>query len=167
MNGAQAELKKAHGDQPQLCRGHLTISAALICKRGKVDEALAEYRKSLAINPDSAASHFNLGYAYFLKGRVDEAIAEYRKGLAPSNPVLPKSITPRKCAFAKEAVGRSSGRVSTALKIDPSSAGPGNLGIALSQLGGMGDGIAAFPGGDPAEAGYADAEKSLEKARRK
>jgi len=53
----------------------------------RVDEGIAEYRKSIALNPDIDAAHFNLGMAFHLKGQLDVAIAEYRKAIAlnPSN----------------------------------------------------------------------------------
>jgi len=59
----------------------------LYLEDGKFDEAIAEYRASIALNPQSAPTHYNLGYA--LAGRaggagsngVAEAVAEFREAL--------------------------------------------------------------------------------------
>jgi len=42
----------------------------------KLPEAIAEYKKSLEYNPESAEAHSNLGFAYFDSGDTDQAIAE-------------------------------------------------------------------------------------------
>ena len=49
---------------------------------GKLEEAVAIYRKALAIKPDYAEAHNNLGNALKELGRLDEAVASYRKALA-------------------------------------------------------------------------------------
>ena len=43
---------------------------------------MAEYKKALAINPNLAEAHNNLGSAYDKNGRIDDAMAEYKKALA-------------------------------------------------------------------------------------
>jgi protein O-mannosyl-transferase len=48
---------------------------------GRVDEAIAEYRKALKIKPDYAEVQNDLGVALANRGQIDEAIAEYRKAL--------------------------------------------------------------------------------------
>ena len=48
---------------------------------GQVDAAIAEYQRSLEINPHNATVHRNLGLALASAGRPDEAAAEYRKAL--------------------------------------------------------------------------------------
>jgi protein O-mannosyl-transferase len=49
---------------------------------GALDQAIDEYRKSLAIRPDYAEAHGHLGIALQQRGQLDEAIAEYRRALA-------------------------------------------------------------------------------------
>jgi hypothetical protein len=44
----------------------------------RLDEAIAEDREAIRLNPDYALVHSNLGAALTRKGRLDEAIAEYR-----------------------------------------------------------------------------------------
>ena len=50
--------------------------------KGMYDEAVAEYGKALAINPNLAEAYNNLGFAYYAKGMFDKAIAHYEKALA-------------------------------------------------------------------------------------
>ena len=50
--------------------------------RGQYDEAIISYRKALAIKPDFADAHNNLGVALVSGGKpVDEAIMHFRKAL--------------------------------------------------------------------------------------
>ncbi|MBP5973990.1 tetratricopeptide repeat protein, partial [Brasilonema sp. CT11] len=49
--------------------------------QGKLDEAIASYRKALQIDPNYATAHNNLGYALKNQGKLDEAIASYRQAL--------------------------------------------------------------------------------------
>ena len=54
-------------------------------KLGKLDEAIAHYRKALALNPQYSEAYDNLGEALAGKGAVKEAIAQFEKAvrLAP------------------------------------------------------------------------------------
>jgi tetratricopeptide (TPR) repeat protein len=53
----------------------------LYLEDNRYDEAIGEYRASLALNAASATTHYNLGYALSLRGRRDEAIAEFEAAL--------------------------------------------------------------------------------------
>lgn len=58
----------------------------LYVEDGRFDEAIAEYRKSIALNPESASTHYNLGYALSVRaggaGRAGaEAASEFREAL--------------------------------------------------------------------------------------
>jgi tetratricopeptide (TPR) repeat protein len=55
--------------------------AQLYLDEGKFDEAIAEFRRSLQLNAESAATHYNLGFALSARGRRDEAIAELYEAL--------------------------------------------------------------------------------------
>src|SRR5262249_33137830 len=49
--------------------------------QGRTAEAIAEYTQSLALEPDNAQAHQNMGIALATEGKVDAAIAECRTAL--------------------------------------------------------------------------------------
>ena len=51
---------------------------------------MASYRKALAVEPDCAEAHSNLGNALQNQGKPDQAVASYREALAiKPNPAYP------------------------------------------------------------------------------
>jgi tetratricopeptide (TPR) repeat protein len=48
---------------------------------GRVDEAIAQYRQALAIDPDYAEAHHDLAVALANLGRLDEAIGHYQRAV--------------------------------------------------------------------------------------
>jgi tetratricopeptide (TPR) repeat protein len=56
---------------------HKSMGDALALK-GQRDEAIAQYRKAVEINPAYGDAHYNMGIALLNMGEVDEAIAQYR-----------------------------------------------------------------------------------------
>jgi tetratricopeptide (TPR) repeat protein len=52
-----------------------------LVKQGKMDEAVAEFRRAIELDPGYAIAQLNLAHTYDRLGRVDEAIAAYKKGL--------------------------------------------------------------------------------------
>jgi len=57
---------------------HISRGIALF-KEHKLDEAMAEYREALRLDPTSAEAHYNLGRALFAKLDSKGAMAEYRE----------------------------------------------------------------------------------------
>jgi tetratricopeptide (TPR) repeat protein len=53
-----------------------------LCQRGRLDAAIVEFKKTLAIKPDYADADYNLGNTLLQKGQTDEAIAHFQKALA-------------------------------------------------------------------------------------
>jgi len=53
----------------------------LLQATGAAVEALAEYRKTIALKPDLAEAHLSFGQALGDAGRLDAAIAEFREVL--------------------------------------------------------------------------------------
>ena len=51
-----------------------------------LEESIASYRRALAIKPDYAKAHYNLGNALKDLGRTDEAVACYERAVAESKP---------------------------------------------------------------------------------
>lgn len=54
----------------------------LLQQQGRLDEAIECYRAVLALRPEGAEAHFNLGNAYSEQGRIDEGIASFQQALA-------------------------------------------------------------------------------------
>jgi tetratricopeptide (TPR) repeat protein len=52
-----------------------------LTRKNKPDEALAEWKKAVELNPEEAKAHFNLALALERKGQLEEAITEYQKAI--------------------------------------------------------------------------------------
>ena len=49
---------------------------------GQLDTAISYYKKSLAIKPDYAEAHYNLGFSLHRLGQLDAAVRSYKKVVA-------------------------------------------------------------------------------------
>jgi superkiller protein 3 len=99
-----------------------------LLRQGRLDEAIAELRRAVEVDPNYAVAQFNLAYAYERRDRIDEAIAQYRKALE----IEPKNLLGHnnlgvlydKKGLYDEAIAE----FEQALRIDPSNAtARGNL----------------------------------------
>jgi tetratricopeptide (TPR) repeat protein len=54
----------------------------LLDKQGRLDEAIASFRRMVELDPGQAHAHASLGIALANKGRLDEAITSYRRAIA-------------------------------------------------------------------------------------
>jgi Flp pilus assembly protein TadD len=54
----------------------------MLLEMDRLDEAIAEFRAALKIDPKSARTLNNLGIALGSQGRMDEAIEQFRQALA-------------------------------------------------------------------------------------
>ena len=59
-----------------------TFQGTIDGDNGRYDAAIAEFKKAIAINPNDAYAHYNLGVAYRANEMYDAAIAEYKKAIA-------------------------------------------------------------------------------------
>jgi Tfp pilus assembly protein PilF len=75
--------------EPRNVAAH-TVAATILRESGLAEEAIAEYRKAIAIAP-SQTPEAHTGLAVVLDGRGEtaEAVAEYRKGIAQNQDVEP------------------------------------------------------------------------------
>ncbi len=54
--------------------------------KGIYDEAVAEFKKAIKINPNYAGAHHSLGVAYGSRGMYDEAVAEFKEAIMTCPP---------------------------------------------------------------------------------
>ena len=76
VKGYEGEIVKHPGDV-----GLHDDVALLYLELGKSDGAIAHFTASLALKPQSAVAHYNLGTALTVARRLDEAAGEYREAL--------------------------------------------------------------------------------------
>ena len=74
--GYEMEIERHPGDAPL----HDDV-ALLYLELGRPDQAIAHFRTSAGLKPQSAAAHYNLGTALTVARRLDEAAREYREAL--------------------------------------------------------------------------------------
>ena len=104
--------------------------------QGKLDEAVACYRRALELKPDYAETHNNLGNALNDRGKLDEAVACYRRALE-LKPDYAEAYNNLGNALKDQ--GKLEEAIACyrrALELKPDSAeAHGNLGIALEAIG--------------------------------
>jgi len=155
---------------PECWVGANNLGMALV-QKGQVDEGIAEFQKTMEINPNDAEAHSNMGNALLQKGQVDEAIAQFQKALE-INPKYVEGYGNLGAAFLQKGqVDKAIGQYQKALGINPNFAGGySNLGAALLQKGEVDEAIAHFQkalGINPsnAEAHYNFGNALLQKGR--
>jgi tetratricopeptide (TPR) repeat protein len=77
MNRSVRRAAAKSGNAAAIC-----ATAAELAARGRSNEAIAGYRQALALMPDFAKAHSNLGHLLFEQGRLEEAICHLRHAIA-------------------------------------------------------------------------------------
>jgi DNA-binding winged helix-turn-helix (wHTH) protein/TolB-like protein len=72
---AQTAYERALALQPAQLEAHIFL-ANLLIDTGKVEQAVPLLREALKTNPNHAAAHWELGYAYRFAGMLQESVAE-------------------------------------------------------------------------------------------
>ena len=113
--------------------------------RGRLEEAIAQFRKALEMEPHDADAHYKLGIALIGSGRLEEAIEQYRKALK-LNP--DKAEARNNLGTALLGCGRLDDAVAQyrrALQIKPDYADAHyNLGLALAGCGRIEEAIGQY-----------------------
>ncbi len=65
---------------PEKARGYNSLGFALR-KRGRLAEAIEEYREAIRLKQDYALAHHNLAYAYFASHAYDKAVEQYGRAI--------------------------------------------------------------------------------------
>ena len=140
-------LPQGHRAQPDFACAHTNLG---ICSRrqGKLDEAIACYRKAIELDPKYACAHNNLGNALSDQGKLDEAIACYRKAIE----LDPKYASAHyNLGNALDDQGKLDEAIACyrkAIELDPKYADAhNNLGNALHEQGKLDEAIACLPQG--------------------
>jgi protein O-mannosyl-transferase len=108
----------------------------ILLHKGRVDDAILDFRKSLEIKGNHADAQANLGSALLQKGEVDQAIAEYGKALAikPGNALVHYDLG--NALFLRGQVDEAIAHYLKTLEINPNNADAyNNLGIAVLNKG--------------------------------
>jgi protein O-mannosyl-transferase len=114
-------------------------------QKGRMDEAITDYKKALQIKPDYADAHYNLAVVLRQEGRVDEAITHFEQTVQ-ANPGFTEAYNNLGNAFLyKGKMDEAITQYQNALQINPDyGKALNNLGYALLQKGKVDEAIAHF-----------------------
>ena len=149
-------------DLPALAFYSQVNDAEALAAKGQLDEAIAELEKALAIEPENARAHDNLGVALARQGHYAEAIPHYEEALKldPQYSAIHHSL-----GRALAAVGRldeAIAHLETALEHSPDRADVHqSLGQALMGKGRLTDALLHFESAARLDPGLADAHYYL------
>jgi tetratricopeptide (TPR) repeat protein len=140
---------------------HNAFANALV-DGGRMDDAVAHYRKAIEIRPTYAAAHFNLGVALAGLGRPDEAVEQYRETIAikPDDAKAQNNLGNAFLAWGQ--LDRAMAHCREALKIDPDFAEAHyNLGNALFAGGRLDEAMAQYRSALASRPDFAEASYNL------
>jgi serine/threonine-protein kinase len=147
--------------RPESAGAHLNLGLALEAQ-GKLDEAVAAYRRALALDPNYAAACDSIGVALAMQGKLDDAIAAHRRALA-LDPKYALAHYDLGVTLSKQ--GRLDEAVTAyrqALDLDPKiHLAYYNLGNVLQQQGKPDEAIAAYRSAIELKPDYAEAHCNL------
>jgi len=118
---------------------------AALQDRGRLDEAIAAYRRALVISPDYAPAYGNIGTAQQAKGQIDEAIASYERALqiSPDFPEIHYNLA--NALLAKQQPDQAAEHFRVAAQALPGAADVhNNLGSALIEQGKFEEAVSEF-----------------------
>jgi tetratricopeptide (TPR) repeat protein len=101
--GAERAFRRAIELHPGYANAHQWY-ANFLSIMGRADESIAEFERSLALDPLSALKHASLGWGYYFARRFERGVEECRRGieLEPGNMVAHAWL-----AMGLEAMGRT------------------------------------------------------------
>ena len=149
-------------DLPALAFYTQLNDAADLAAKGHLDEAIAEWKKALAIEPDDPRAHNNLGVALARQGRYDEAIPHYEKALELDPQYVIIHLNLGRALAAKGRLDEAIAHLETAVAHSPDNADvQQSLGQALMTKGRLTEALPHFESAVRIGPGLADAHYFL------
>jgi serine/threonine protein kinase/tetratricopeptide (TPR) repeat protein len=147
--------------RPDSAVAHVNLGLALQ-RQGRLDQAVAEYRKALALAPKLLSAHNNLGLALVAQGKLDEAIAELHRAIE-LNPKFAGVHTNLGLALERQGkLNEAAAAYRRAIELDARYAVPHvNLGLTLAQQGKPGEAVAEFRRAIEIDPSYAEPHAHL------
>jgi len=120
---------------PEKARPHNNLAGALNA-HGRIDEAIAEARKAISLDPAYAGAHNNLGRSFRATGQLEDAMHEFREALR-LDPSLAEAHNNLGSVFLEKGeLGDAAREYREALRLDPFSAtARSNLGLVYEKTG--------------------------------
>jgi tetratricopeptide (TPR) repeat protein len=129
---------------PRNHRAHNNLGAVLFNQQ-RLDEAIAEYRKSVDLSPDYAKAYNNLGAALFQQGRSAEAIGPCRRAVALAPQLAEPHYNFGNALGETGQIDDAIAQYEVSLHINPFNArANNNLANALARLGRLDEAIAHY-----------------------
>jgi tetratricopeptide (TPR) repeat protein len=126
---------------PASHRAHNSLGRALEQEQ-RLNEAIAEFREALRLQPNHTEAHYNLGTTVYALGRIEEAIGHYENALR-TNPDYARAHNNLAAALSRQ--GKLEAAIhhfSETLRLDPHHANAHfNLGVLLERRGSVADAI--------------------------
>jgi len=129
---------------PETADVHDALGIAL-AEKGQLNEAIAQFRQSLRLDPDSARTHWHLGAALASRGASQDAIEHLRRSveLDPANAQVHADLA--NLLIDARQLDAAIEQSRAALRLTPDSAeAHNNLGAALAMQGHLDDAIEHF-----------------------
>ena len=172
--GLSALMQERHGDALAYFDGALRTDRvnpqlhfmAALCQgsMGRIDDAIASYRRALQYQPEFIEARANLGYLLEHAGRLEEAAESYRRALA----LDPNEwMTLNRLGYCERLLGRAEQSIEVlgrAVALRPGSAATLNeIALSLLQLERTEEAIASLRAAVAAEPGFAEGWANLAK----
>ncbi|HDN79272.1 MAG TPA: tetratricopeptide repeat protein [Chloroflexi bacterium] len=114
-------------------------------RQGKLDEAVAEFKEAIRLEPDNAKAHYNLGLVYDKQGQFDQAIAEYKEAIRLDPNHVPARNNLGGIYYNQKRFDEAAAEFKEVIRIKPDYAlAHRNLGALYATLGKNSEAIAEF-----------------------